>query len=338
MKTILVTGGCGFIASNFIGLLLKTGNYKVINVDKMDYCSSSMSIINEYDSINQTIKPRNLENYTFYKSNINNREFISFILKTHGVDIVYHFAAQSHVDNSFNNSLQFVEDNVVGTCNLLESCREYGKLEKFIHVSTDEVYGDVSIDECVEDGYYKPTNPYAASKASAELMCKSYAISHGLNLIITRSNNVYGAGQYWEKVIPKFIKNIYENKPCPIYGQGTALRKYLHISDACEGFYTIMVNGEVGKVYEMNSDTELSTISVLSNIINIMKPSDDTEKWIKYVPDRLFHDCRYLVNPESMNKLGWKPKIDFRTGLENTIEWYVNYAIPFSHWNDILSQ
>ena len=335
MKTILITGGCGFIASNFIKFLLKTEDYKIINVDRMDYCSSSKNITNNFDVNNGRMNHTDLNNYTFYKSNINNKEFISHILSFHGVDIVYHFAAQSHVDNSFNDSIEFINDNVVGTCNLLESCKQYGKLEKFIHVSTDEVYGQITENTpALFEGYYNPTNPYASSKACAELMAKSYLRSYNLPLIITRSNNVYGTNQYWEKIIPKFIRMIYNGKQCPVYGNGGALRKYLHVSDACNGFYKVLTDGKIGEVYEMDSNDEFSSLEILQQIVKIMKPNDDSSLWINHVPDRLFHDCRYLVNPTSMLKLGWNPVMNFNKGLEDTIKWYVDYAIPFDHWQN----
>jgi dTDP-glucose 4,6-dehydratase len=343
MKTILVTGGCGFIASNFINYLLKLDNYKVINVDKLDYCSSTNNILTEYDPILKTIKPRNIKNYTFYKCDINNTEFISHILNEHGVDIVYHFAAQSHVDNSFNNVQSFINDNIQGTCSLLQCVKEYNKnstngtncskLEKFIHVSTDEVYGElVNSDHEFTEGFYAPTNPYAASKASAELIVKSYAKSYKLPIIITRSNNVYGINQYTEKVIPKFIKMIYDGNKCPVYGNGGAMRKYLNVQDACEAYYKIMEHGKLNYVYEMGTEDEYNTLDLLKEILSIMKPNESFENYIEYTPDRLFHDVRYLVNNKNIKELNWEPKINFKDGLSSVIDWYINYALPFNHW------
>ena len=198
MKTVLVTGGAGFIGSNFIHKLLSTGRYFVVNVDKLNYCGSLKNVEKQYNYEKHCVEDTDLTNYCFYKADINNAEFISDILKRHCVDILYHFAAQSHVDVSFGNALQFVIDNVMGTSTLLECARAYGKLERFIYVSTDEVMGSVSEDKdeiVLKYGIYGSTNPYSASKASAELMVKSYLISYKLPAIITRSNNVYGSQQ-----------------------------------------------------------------------------------------------------------------------------------------------
>jgi UDP-glucose 4,6-dehydratase len=336
MKTVLVTGGCGFIGSNFIHKLLNTGRYFVINVDKLNYCGSVKNVEKKYNYDKHVVEDTDLTNYCFYKADINNAEFISDILTRHKVDIIYHFAAQSHVDVSFGNALQFVTDNVMGTATLLECARVYGKLERFIHISTDEVYGSVSEDRdsiVLKYGLYGCTNPYAATKASAELMVKSYTISYKLPAIITRSNNVYGAHQYWEKLVPKIIYNLQNDKKIPIYGDGSAKRKYLFVEDACEAYLMIMEKGEIGKIYEMESNNEYTALEMANGIISILKPNDDPSKWINYVSDRAFHDTRYIVNPKTLTELGWIAKTPFNDGLSRTIEWYTKYAIPNSHWS-----
>lgn len=335
MKTILVTGGCGFIASNFIHKLLMTRRYFVINVDKLNYCANLKNISKRYNFNKHTVEDADLTYYVFYKANIANTDFILDILSKHKVDIVYHFAAQTHVDQSFGNSTQFVVDNVLGTASLLECCREYGKLERFIHVSTDEVYGDVTPERkeiVLKYGLREPTNPYAATKASAELIAKSYFISYKIPVIITRSNNVYGPQQYWEKIIPKFIYSLVNDEKCSVYGNGNALRKYLFVEDACDAYLKILERGQVGETYEMGSSNEYSALEISNKLISQLKPDDDPEKWIDYVEDRKFHDSRYLVNETSLEKLGWKASTSFEEGLDKTVEWYTKYAIPERHW------
>lgn len=335
MKTILVTGGCGFIASNFVHTLLATGQYYVVNVDKLNYCANMKNVTKKYNYVSHKAEDVDLTNYCFYKTDINNADFILDILRKHKVQIVYHFAAQTHVDQSFGNSTQFVTDNVLGTSVLLECCREYGQLEKFIHVSTDEVYGDATPEReklIMKYGMYSPTNPYAATKAAAELMATSYLRSYKIPVVITRSNNVYGPQQYWEKIVPKFIYLLTNGKKVPIYGDGQAKRKYLHVDDASEAYMTVLEKGEVGQIYEMGSDIEYTALDMAKKIIAKVKPFEDPEKWINYVEDRKFHDQRYLVNSATLEKIGWKAKRNFDDGLTQTAEWYVNYAIPEKHW------
>lgn len=327
----MVTGGCGFIASNFIHKLLDTGKYFVVNVDRLDYCSNVKNITHVYDADAKTltIDPRP-ENYVFYQTDINNSAVIKEILQNFQIDVVYHFAAQTHVDLSFGSSSQFVTDNVLGTTNLLECCRQYGKLEKFIHVSTDEVYGDISTPEkehnAITYGLYDPTNPYAATKAAAELMVKSYGHSYKLPIIITRSNNVYGRQQYWEKIIPKFIYLLMNGKKVPVYGDGSAKRKYLYIDDACDAYMRILEHGVIGETYEMGSDVEYTALEMAKILTN------DAPECIEFVADRQFHDMRYIVNTKSLEQLGWKPSTSFEEGLKQTIKWYKQYAVPRQHW------
>ena len=336
MKTILVTGGCGFIASNFIHKLLDTGRYFVVNVDKLNYCGTVKNVEKRYNYEKHCVEDADLTNYRFYKADINNSDFISDILKRHNVDIIYHFAAQSHVDVSFGNALQFVIDNVMGTATLLECARVYGKLERFIHISTDECRGNVTKDReeiVMKYGMLDPSNPYSASKAAAEMMVRSYSQSYKLPTIVTRSNNVYGSHQFYEKMIPKCIYNLQNGKKIPIYGQGQALRKYLYIEDACEAYLTIMEKGEIGKIYEMGTNNEYSAYEIAKLLISKLKPEDDIDKWITYVSDRPFHDSRYMVDQTTLSELGWSAKIPFDVGMARTIEWYTKYAIPEGHWS-----
>ncbi len=335
MKSILVTGGCGFIGSNFIRKLLTNSNIVVVNLDKLSDISNPISINDEFSELALT----NGSKYFFFQGNILNTELVRYILQYHKINVVYHFAAQTHVDNSFSNPTEFVKNNVLGTSSLLECCREYmsghkGLFEKFIHVSTDEVYGDVQGKEelilkygslC---GMLEPTNPYAATKASAELLVRSYGKSYNMPYIITRSNNIYGPYQYWEKMIPKCILLLSKGKKCQIYGKGEASRRYLYIDDVCEAYSIILEKGELQKIYEIGSSTEIKALEVATIISQKMNKTDSLE----FVQDRNFHDVRYIVNNEEIEKLGWSQKTPFEEGLGKTISWYVDYAIPKNHW------
>lgn len=312
MITVLITGGYGFIASNFINMLTE---YNIICVDKLLPCSNLKNITR-------------IDNFKFIKGDIADRALISHILHEYTVNVVYHFAAQTHVDNSFSNPTEFINENVLGTSILLECCREYGKLDKFIHVSTDEVYGDVSSaqeDDVIKYGLINPTNPYAASKAAAELVALSYYKSFRLPVIITRSNNVYGPRQYWEKVIPRFLYLLAHGQKLTIQGDGTAKRKYLYVDDACNAYLRILQDGQVGKIYEMGSETELSVLE----LANLLTTPDN----IEFVQDRPFHDQRYIANTTELKMLGWTQETPFSEGLRKTMDWYNNYAIPEKYWN-----
>jgi len=320
-KVILLTGACGFIASNVLNYLSnKYTNITFINVDRLDYCSSLKNI----DVKNN--------NYHFYKSDITNATMISHILSTHAVDTVIHFAAQTHVDNSFGNSIQFTKDNVLGTHTLLECCKDYGSIKRFIHISTDEVYGEVELDgdECHETTILKPTNPYAATKASAEHLVFSYYYSFGLPIIITRGNNVYGPRQYPEKLIPKCISSILEEKPFTIHGLGKTVRNFIHVDDVSTAVETILFKGVVGEIYNIGSKNEFNVLGIVQKIVKLMKDTHIIEPYITYVEDRLFNDLRYSVSNKKLIDLGWNEKVDFDIGLISTIHWYIH--CDKDHW------
>ena len=308
---ILVTGGCGFIASNFINHLLKKyNNVKIYNIDILNYCADENNIIPH-------------QNYKFIKGDICSFDLISFILNEYQIDTIMHFAAQSHVDNSFGKSLDFTRDNVLGTHNLLECSRIYGNIKRFIHVSTDEVYGEVGIDEtCHEKSLLNPTNPYAASKAGAEFIVKSYAHSFKIPIIITRGNNVYGPRQYPEKLIPKFIKQLMENKKCTIHGKGLSRRNFLHVFDVARAFETVLYKGELNEVYNIGTENEYSVIDILKILVKEIKNDDNYMDYGEFVKDRDFNDFRYSVNSDRLINLGWNRNIDFTEGIKNTIKWY----------------
>jgi len=314
---ILVTGGCGFIGSNFINYYIeKNKDVNIINLDAMYYCADN-------NNINENV--RNLPNYKFIKGNLCSLDLVEFILNTYCIDIVVHFAAQSHVQNSFDDSLQYTKDNVLGTHTLLEAVKKYNKIKKFIHVSTDEVYGESTIgygeNKKTETSILCPTNPYAASKAAAEMIVMSYYHSFKIPIIITRGNNVYGPNQYPEKLIPRFIKLLNENKPVTIQGDGSCLRSFLHVYDVAKAFECIIKYGEIGEIYNIGADDHLeySVLEITYKLLKLLKNIDDVNecnKWINYIEDRPFNDKRYYISNDKVKQLGWEVKINFDDGLK----------------------
>jgi dTDP-glucose 4,6-dehydratase/UDP-glucose 4,6-dehydratase len=314
---LLITGGCGFIGSNFINYYLPRNNIDMlVNLDAMYYCAAE-------ENVNASIRedPR----YKLIKANLCNTGCVSHILKNYGITHVIHFAAQSHVQNSFEDSIQFTHDNIVGTHTLLECCRKYGKIEKFIHVSTDEVYGEsmntVEESQKTEHSILCPTNPYAATKAGAELIATSYLHSFKLPIVITRGNNVYGPHQYPEKLIPKFIKLLQENKKMTIQGDGSAVRGFLHAFDTANAFEIILEKGKIGEIYNIGCDEgmEYSVMDIATILVKIIKNSDNVKDYIEYIEDRPFNDQRYYISNEKLVKLGWKAKISLLDGLKDCL-------------------
>ena len=315
MLNLLITGGCGFIGSNFINhIFYKNLEIKIINFDALYYCASKKNI-------NKDIRESN--RYVFVEGNLVSEDLLNFVLTTYNIDTVIHFAAQSHVDNSFHNSLQYTKDNILGTHTLLECCRKYGKINKFIHVSTDEVYGESMIGgfKKTEETVLCPTNPYASTKAGAELIAQSYYHSFKMPIIITRGNNVYGPNQYPEKLIPKFIKQLKENIKVTIQGSGNNLRSFLHVFDVCTAFELILTNGKVGEIYNIGSDenTEYSVIQVANLLIKLIKDTNQYDNWITYIEDRPFNDKRYFISNQKLKDLGWQIKIDFLSGIKDLL-------------------
>ena len=312
----LITGGLGFIGSNFVNFYKnKYPESKIVVLDKNDYCSSIKNITN--DSIEIVI------------GDILDINLITKILYDNEIDIVIHFAAESHIDNSFNNSLEFTKTNVLGTHTLLEAARLYNnttnKIKKFIHVSTDEVYGGSTID-CemkTETSLIKPTNPYAATKAGAEMIVNSYYESFKLPIIITRANNVFGIHQFPEKVIPKFICQLLDGKQVTIHGQGLTRRNFIHVDDVCTAYETIIKHGQINEVYNISAckDNEFSVKEIAYMLIDII--GTNKSKSISYVEDRNINDFRYYTSSEKLEKLGWKPvKTNFREEITKLVDWY----------------
>jgi UDP-glucose 4,6-dehydratase len=241
------------------------------------------------------------------------------------IDCIMHFAAQSHVEYSFHNSLDYTNDNIYGTHILLECCRIYGKIAKFIHMSTDEVYGESMLNDDTkktEDSILYPTNPYAATKAAAEMLCISYYKSFNIPIIIIRSNNIYGIKQYIDKVIPKFIMQLLKDEKCTIQGDGSCVRSFLYIDDLIQCLELIMNNGIIGEIYNIGLGEEISIIDLAKKIIKIIKNTDDYDNYITYIADRNFNDKRYYISDDKIRLLGWNNQTNFNEGLMKTIEWY----------------
>jgi dTDP-glucose 4,6-dehydratase len=297
---LLVTGGCGFIGSNFINYFFDKTEC-LVNLDAMYYCASESNIKEDI---------RENKRYTFVKGSCANYDLVQNILLTHKIDHIIHFAAQSHVDNSFHQSLQYTEDNVKGTHILLEAVRTVNPSILFLHFSTDEVYGDSEpgTDAKKETHILCPTNPYSASKAAAEMYVNAYKISYGLKTIITRCNNVYGNNQYPEKLIPKFIQLLQNNRKLTIHGDGSSLRNFVHSDDVSRAVEIILQKGAVGEIYNISGDShsELSVLQVSQYLISLLKPDDKLEDWIENVEDRPFNDTRYFIDGSKLNALGWK--------------------------------
>jgi dTDP-glucose 4,6-dehydratase len=299
MPNALVTGGCGFIASNFLNIMKERyPEINFVNIDKMDYCSSK-----------ENVKPGVA---TFIKHNLCSTGILQRIIQEYKFDYVFHFAAQSHVDNSFLSPLGFTMDNVYGTHALIEMCRRHIPNVEFIHFSTDEVYGETKTDEpfTEETTVLRPTNPYSASKAAAEMIVRSYIESFGMNIKVIRCNNVYGPNQYPEKLIPKFIRLLKNNEKCTIHGKRSAdiKRAFMHVDDVVDAVEIVWKNGKTGEIYNIASDDELSVMDVTKLIIKNVKNTEDYDNWITYVEDRPFNDGRYYICADKLKKLGWKQK------------------------------
>ena len=320
MKCILVTGGCGFIASHVIRHLLERYSYRIINVDRLDECGS----LHNCDDF--AAHP----NYTFVRGDVASVDLLRYVFKTNEIDTVLHAAAHTHVDNSFGNSLQFTLNNVYGTHVLLEAAREAG-VRRFVHVSTDEVYG--SCDERKEEGsVLDPTNPYAASKAAAEQIVRSYVNSFGFPAIITRGNNVYGPCQYPEKLIPKFALRLLRGRKCRLHGSGENRRHFVHVRDVAAAFVVILHKGVVGETYNIGTTDEFRNVDIARRLVGVVKPGELADDWIEHVVDRPFNDVRYHLSFEKLAALGWAPQTDFTKGLEETVEWY-RQVDPAAHWS-----
>ncbi|MEX2415495.1 MAG: dTDP-glucose 4,6-dehydratase [Paenibacillaceae bacterium] len=312
MKRLLVTGGAGFIGSNFIRYMLDmySANLHITNIDLLTYAGNQSNLTDL----------EGLPNYQFIQGDITDVDLVRRILQEH-YDAIIHFAAESHVDRSIEGPLAFFHTNVIGTLVLLEAAREYG-IQRFIHISTDEVYGTLgSQGAFTESTALAPNSPYSASKASSDLAVRAYHQTYGFPAIITRCSNNYGPIQYPEKLIPRIITNALQDKPIPVYGDGGQIRDWLHVMDHCKAINLILRTGQSGEVYNIGSNNERTNLEMTKRILNeLNKP----HSLIQFVQDRLGHDRRYAINSGKIQReLGWRSEISLDQGIQDTIQWYV---------------
>ena len=321
MKKIIVTGGQGFIGSNLVEFLLKK-NYFVINIDKSSYSANPYNVRNF----------RKNRNYIFFKEDINNKNKIFKILKKFKPAGIFNLAAETHVDRSIDNPQAFLKTNIFGIFNLLETIKlfnkKFKKKIKLVHVSTDEVYGDIKKNTQVNESYnYNPSSPYSASKAGADQLIKSYFRTYGSQVVIANACNNYGPNQLPEKFIPKVIFNILNNKPIPLYGKGGNVREWIYVKDNCEALLKIFLKGKIGKNYNIGTGIRVKNIKLIKNILNIAKKnriSIGKKTKIKFVKDRPGHDKRYAINSNKIRReLNWKHKTSLSQGLNKTFNWYL---------------
>lgn len=307
-KTILITGGAGFIGSEFVRQAVKKG-YRSVVVDKLTY-AGDLERLKEVE-----------KDIIFYKSDIANKEFIEHIFKTEKPEIVVHWAAESHVDRSILDASPFIDTNVKGTQVLLDTAKEFG-VEKFINIATDEVYGELGKEgQFFENTPLEPNSPYSASKASADMLGRAYYRTHNLPVITVRPSNNYGYWQYPEKLIPVVILKALNNEPIPVYGTGENIREWLFVSDCADAVFEIMDKGKIGEAYNVGSGEEKRNIDVVKSILNILNKPEDL---IEFVKDRPGHDFRYSLNVDKIkNEIGWEAKVKFEEGIQKTVNWYL---------------
>ena len=317
MKKIIITGGLGFIGSNLIDLLIKK-KYSVINIDKVTYSSNFYNVKRYKDS----------KNYKFIKCDIGNKKIKKILLKYKPI-CIFNLAAETHVDRSIDNPNNFIQSNIVSVFKLLEYFKEYSKKykSKLIHISTDEVYGDILLGRSSENYPYNPSSPYAASKAASDHLVNSYVKTYNLPAIITNCSNNYGPKQHPEKLIPKIIYNIINNKTVPIYGTGKNSREWIYVKDHCEALLKIFLKGKIGEFYNIGSNNNLNNLNVTKEILSyaqkLIKIGNKVK--INFVKDRPGHDMRYALDSSKIKKqIGWYPKTTFKKGIKLTFEWYYN--------------
>jgi dTDP-glucose 4,6-dehydratase len=310
MKNILVTGGAGFIGSAFVRHMVAAyPQYNIIVYDKMTYAGNLDNLLPVSDE----------PNYRFEQGDIASRETVRRVFETHAVDTVVNFAAESHVDRSILSPDAFIHSNTVGVHILLDESRQFG-IERFVQVSTDEVYGDIEEGKfSLEDDTFLPNSPYAASKAAGELMVRAYHITHGLNTVVTRGSNTFGPYQYPEKLMPFFITEAIDDRPLPVYGDGRQVRDWLYVDDHALGVAAALFHGEAGQAYNIAGEHREQNINVTHHILELLgKP----RTLIKHVPDREGHDLRYAMNCDKLKALGWQRQHTFDSAIEATVNWY----------------
>ena len=305
MDRILVTGGAGFIGSNFIRHLLSETNCKTVNLDKLTYAGNLRNIRDL----------RREKRHKFVKGDIRNRRLVDSLVGK--ADAVVNFAAESHVDRSIETPRVFVETNVLGTQVLLEACRRFRV--RFEQISTDEVYGSRAEGSFAETDLLNPSSPYSASKAAADLLVNAYHVTYGMDVTMTRSTNNYGPNQHPEKLIPRLITNALRGKPMPIYGSGNNVRDWIYVQDNCRAIHSVLEKGEKGQIYNIAGGNERKNTDIAKEILRTLSLPDTM---IEYVADRPGHDFRYSLNCEKIHRLGWKPQVQLEHGLQRTVDWY----------------
>ncbi len=328
MKNLLVTGGCGFIGLNFIRYVLDETDFdgRIVNLDKLTYAANPMSL--------QDVAKTYAERYVFVKADIEDRAALSEVFKTYAIDSVCHFAAESHVDRSIAHPDDFIQTNIVGTYNLLQVAREQGdRLQRFHHISTDEVYGSLGPEGLfTETTPYQPNSPYSASKAASDHLVRAYHMTYGMPVTVSNCSNNYGPYQFPEKLIPLIILNALEGKGLPIYGDGKQVRDWLFVRDHCTAIWSILQNGDVGEIYNVGGRNEMQNINVVRLICKALDEMADPlptgaprDSLLTYVTDRPGHDRRYAIDCSKIESaLGWAPLESFETGLEKTLRWYLD--------------
>jgi len=305
---LLITGGCGFIGSNFIRMILnKYPNYQIMNLDKLSYAGNPENLKDV----------ENNKNYNFVKGDICDTKIVSELVSE--IDIIINFAAESHVDRSISDADPFLNTNIFGTHTLLKAALKFKK--RFLQISTDEVYGSIEEGSFKENSILNPSSPYSASKASADLLCISYFVTHKLRVTIVRSSNNFGPYQYPEKIIPLFVTNILENKEVQLYGDGKNIRDWLFVMDNCEAIDLVLHKGNSGEIYNIASGKELQNIELSNFLLKIFNKDSSS---IEYIEDRKGHDRRYSLDIKKIRDLGWSPKYSFEEALKLTVNWYKN--------------
>jgi len=329
-KTILITGGAGFIGSNFIHYFVREhSNYRIINFDKLTYAGNLENLKGVDDN----------PNYHFVKGDIANRELVEYVFQTFKPEYVVNFAAESHVDRSIGGPEIFIKSNVYGTQILLDVAKEFWlknnmfDFARFLQISTDEVYGSLSLESSekfTEDSPLKPSSPYSASKTSADLLTRAYFVTYSMPVLITRSSNNFGPRQYPEKLIPLMITNALQGQPLPVYGDGLNVRDWIYVEDNCRGIDLVLHKGKIGEIYNIGGDNERENINIVNLICEVLaevtkKPIKKYESLITFVKDRLGHDRKYsLDNAKTKKELNWFPKMNFEEGIKETINWYID--------------
>ena len=327
MKRFIVTGGYGFIGSNLIKLLLKK-KFRVLNIDKLSYSAQKYNL--------KDIKSKN---YFFKQTDINNKKEILKILKRYKPHGIFNLAADTHVDRSIDDSSNFIKNNILGVYNLLEAIKNYSKKIRLIHISTDEVYGDILGSKRSDENFpYIPSSPYSASKASSDHLVNAYIRTHKIDAVISNCSNNYGPRQFPEKLIPKMIYNILNNKPLPIYAKGKNSREWIYVDDHCEALIKLFFKGKSGEKYNIGSDINCSNIYLVKKILEsfaVRKIKIGKKVKIIFVKDRPGHDFRYALNSNKIKKaLKWKPKINLDLGISKTVDWYIKNQKYFKKLNE----